>query len=354
MKFVLYTNIVSPHVMPLAKRLSAKLGDGNFAYVTTDRVSSQRKSLGWNDSTEFSWVIDANNDPVATRRILDEANVVYGNIRDFDMMEQRVRLGKKTIYWSERWFKPISVFRIGYKIIALPGWIRLFSPRYFRMARRMANLIRSGGMFCYYAIGRWAQRDMLLICRLFGVSRYEAMSRMRSWGYFVEPSNFQLPTRNSQLQTLKLLWVGRMVDIKRVDTAIRAVKKCSNVEFDLYGEGPMESAWRKLADGCSRIRFHGQVKIDQVRELMRNHDLYVLSSNAYEGWGAALNEAIEEGMKVIGTYEAGASATMLPPSNLYHCGDWRRLKALLEKGVPKVGIGEWTPVCATQRLLDEQ
>ena len=58
-------------------------------------------------------------------------------------------------------------------------------------------------------------------------------------------------------------------------------------------------------------------------------------------------------MKVIGTYEAGSSSVMLPEFNLYHSGDWRRLKALLEKGVPKVGIGEWTPVCAAKRLLDE-
>jgi hypothetical protein len=87
---------------------------------------------------------------------------------------------------------------------------------------------------------------------------------------------------------------------------------------------------------------------------MRNHDVYVLSSNAQEGWGATLNEALEEGMKVIGTYEAGASATMLPYSNLYHCGNWRALKALLERGVPEVDIGEWTPEHAADKILNEQ
>ncbi len=358
MKFVLYTNIVSPHVMPLAKRLAARLGDGNFTYITTDRISAMRRSLGWDDSAEFSWLMDANDNPAAIRRMLEEADVVYGNIRDFDMMEQRVRFGKRTIYFSERWFKPIGIFRFGCRTLTLPGWIRLFVPWYFRMARRMASLIRNGETFQYYPIGKWAQRDMLLICRLFGVSRDDAISKMRLWGYFVEPSTSppQLPTSNSKLQTsnFKLLWVGRMVDWKRVDTTIRAVKKCGNVEFDIYGEGPMENAWRKLAGDCARIHFHGQVKIEQVRELMRNHDLYVLSSDEQEGWGAVLNEAIEEGMKVIGTYEAGSSSVMLPESNLYHSGDWRALKALLEKGVPKVELGEWSPVCAEERLLDEK
>ena len=358
--------------MPLAKRLAAKLGDGNFAYVTTDRITSQRRSLGWDDSAKFNWLMYANVDPAATRRMLEEADVVYGNIRDFDMMEQRIRLGKKTIYCSERWFKPIGIFRLGCRTLTLPGWIRLFVPWYFRMARRMASLIRNGETFQYYPIGKWAQRDMLLICRLFGVSHDDAISRMRLWGYFVEPStspsqlptsnshpktsNSQLQTSNSKLQTsnFKLLWVGRMLDCKRVDTTIRVVKKCRGVEFDIYGEGPMENAWRKLAGDCKRIHFHEQVKIEKVRELMRNHDLYVLSSDEQEGWGAVLNEAIEEGMKVIGTYEAGSSSVMLPESNLYHSGDWRALKALLEKGVPRVEIGEWSPACAVEKLLDAQ
>lgn len=115
----------------------------------------------------------------------------------------------------------------------------------------------------------------------------------------------------------------------------------------------MEAVWRKLADDCHRIHFHGQVSIEQVRELMRSHDVYVLSSDAEEGWGAALNEAIEEGMKVIGTYEAGSSITILPESNLYHAGDWRSLRKLIlaARGLPRVDIGEWGPGMAAERLL---
>ena len=47
------------------------------------------------------------------------------------------------------------------------------------------------------------------------------------------------------------------------------------------------------------------------------------------GWGAVLNEALEEGMEVVGTFEAGASATILPRENLFHAGDWRGLRRLL-------------------------
>jgi glycosyltransferase involved in cell wall biosynthesis len=341
--------------MPLARRLAANFGDDKFVYITTGRITEQRRSLGWDDSAQFGWLKETNDDPTATQMMLEDADVVYGNIRDFDLFEQRAGLGRMTIYCSERWFKPVCILRFGCRMVCLPGWIRLFIPRYFRMARRVAALLRGSRSFYYYPIGKWAQRDMLLVCRLFHVPRDLAMSRMRLWSYFVEPSSSPRTddAEEGSCGKLRALWVGRMLDWKRVDTTILAVKKCDNIEFDIYGEGPMESAWRKLAGDCPRIRFHGQVKIEQVRELMRKHEVYVLSSNAEEGWGAALNEALEEDMKVIGTYEAGSSVTILPESNLYHAGDWRSLKKLIlaTRDLPKVDIGEWGPEKAAERLL---
>ena len=61
--------------------------------------------------------------------------------------------------------------------------------------------------------------------------------------------------------------------------------------------------------------------VAEVRAFMRSHEVYVLPSNAYEGWGAVVSEALEEGMEVLGTYEAGSSATVLPQENLFHAGD---------------------------------
>ena len=59
-------------------------------------------------------------------------------------------------------------------------------------------------------------------------------------------------------------------------------------------------------------------------------------------------------MAVIGTYEAGASATILPESNLFHAGDWRRLKMLLKGNVEKVGIGPWTAKSAAEFLITQR
>ena len=89
---------------------------------------------------------------------------------------------------------------------------------------------------------------------------------------------------------------------------------------------------------------------------MQEHDLYVLSSNGYEGWGAVVSEALEEGMRVLGTFEAGASATLLPRERLFHSGDWKGLVQLIEKEIrgelPPCSIGEWTAKAAAKRLME--
>ena len=191
----------------------------------------------------------------------------------------------------------------------------------------------------------------------------ECVDKMRMWGYFVEEGlgvcgqelGGRLVTSGQSLvdsekecgnEGLKVLWVGRLLKLKRVDTIIKAVGECSKskkITLDIYGFGLEEARLKKLAAKYGDvIKFYPPVPISEVRKLMREHDVYVLSSNGYEGWGAVVSEALEEGMAVIGTYEAGSSATILQESNLFHAGDWRRLKKLLQNGILRVDIGCWT------------
>jgi glycosyltransferase involved in cell wall biosynthesis len=188
----------------------------------------------------------------------------------------------------------------------------------------------------------------------------ECVDKMRMWGYFVEEGrgmrsdSSELGVKECGSEGVKVLWVGRLLDLKRVDTIIKAVGECSKskkITLDIYGLGPEEAKLKKLAAKYGDvIKFYPSVSIGEVRKLMREHDVYVLSSNSYEGWGAVVSEALEEGMAVIGTYEAGSSATILPESNLFHAGDWRRLKKLLQNDILRVDIGHWTAKNAAKAL----
>ena len=387
MRFCHYQECLSPHMTPLMRSLVKRLGEDEVRYVYMRDIEAGRRSLGWVDMQNPRWTLDARRDPEKARMWLEDCPCLMSGCRDFELFERRTRRGLLTFYSGERWFKPLSVFR-GH--LDLPGYLRLFSPQFFRMASRMRRLLCGKVPFYYLPDGVLAARDLIWLmdwqkgnvrplniecARVPGgkvMNRGKEVKTIRLWGYFVEPSTRQ--ELYSQPQTgvppLKVLWVGRLLELKRVDVIIRALLEhdklnrgngdLSDITVDVYGDGPMERPLRDLAAGHGDIiRFHSSVSIDSVRHLMQEHDIYVLTSNANEGWGAVVSEALEEGMRVLGTYEAGASATMLTGEDLFHAGDWRRLQTLLERcldekrrGVLKgQGIGEWSVEKAADRLL---
>lgn len=383
MKFAFLTNSISPHQLPLARELVSLLGYKNYSYIYTDAITEERKKLGWGD---FILKVNCKQGSVNENSLLD-FDILMAGIRSLEVFEERAKEGKTTLYCSERWFKPPI------------GFLRVFDPSYFKMARRIVKLLNESDDFYYLPMGIHAARDMARLCGfmngdwkcLFVVPKLDferkpggriwvrgepqntqnarkyCLDKMRMWGYYVSPSEFDaLPVKEaskSKSRKIKVLWVGRLLHLKRVDTIVRAVGEHVNLKrvddslpkitLDIYGIGPEEDNLKKLAAKYGDvIKFYPPVPIAEVRKLMREHDVYVLSSNGYEGWGAVVSEALEEGMLVIGTYEAGSSATILPESNLFHAGDWRGLVDLLEKDVEKVGIGEWTAKVAARELIE--
>ena len=415
-RIVIYTNTVSPHQLPLAKELVAQVGEGDFRYIYTEVADRDHGGLGWNLDVP-DWCVHAG--AVDVDEWLENADVLLSGLRCFDLFERRAKKGLKNFYMTERWFKPPI------------GIARLLHPLYFGYARRFCSLMELGAVVGL-PIGIPAARDMARLCGLmhgdlrclFGAPEVEfegmpggrifnrvervetcrgrdgkyCLEKMRMWGYFVKSSEFGV--KSSELEggsvnqplhssTLKVLWVGRLLGLKRVDTIIRAVGELAvssqrlavsdastrfytfytvnhlhvstrstrlNIPLDIYGSGPEEARLKEMAAQYGDvIKFHPPVPIDEVRKLMREHDVYVLASNGYEGWGAVVSEALEEGMLTLGTYEAGSSATMLPESHLFRAGDWRALAELLRKAangeLKPTGIGEWSAEKAAEWLL---
>lgn len=392
MEFVFYTNSISPHQIPLARELIKKFGESHYRYVYTSKQSKERTNLGWAEESE-PWIIyaaDAEGDVV---KLLETADVAMCENRDTKLFAKRAKKHKITVYSSERWFKPNV------------GIMRLLNPHYLQMAAQFVKLISKSCNIYYFPQGIHAARDMARLCGLMhgdlrclfcapkldferkpggkiwlkngGDDKRYCLDKMRIWAYYVEPSKFDaLPVQESSdprtsQQTrsqrttptaIRVLWVGRLLNWKRVDTIVRAVGEHANLKradnslpkitLDIYGVGPEEKRLKKLAakyGDC--IKFYPPVPIADVRKLMREHDVYVLASNAYEGWGAVVSEALEEGTKVIGTYEAGSSVTMLPEECLFHAGDWRRLMFLLHNSFEKVTNAKgWNVIWAADAL----
>lgn len=339
MRVVFYSNCITPHQLPLAKELCAKVGASNFIYVSRGRWNDSRAGGGWVPDLGMVKLVEENT-PIADDWIRNAEVMVVGGLRPVELIEDRLRRGLFVFYQFERWFKPIPIVVFGkrlklgrWRVLALPGWVRMLVPTYRAMAKRVVRLLNNCPRFMALPIGPHAKNDMLNI----GVKP----QKLIDWGYFVFTSDYCALSPVCENDRVRLLWVGRMLDWKRVDTVIRAVARVNErvgfckVQLTLVGAGPELERLRNLAEkyvdqkADGDVVFVPPVPLNEVRILMRTHDAYVLPSNAEEGWGAALSEACSEGMVCFGTYEAGASAALLPKDRLYHAGDYFALSKML-------------------------
>lgn len=404
MNIVLNTNVVSPHVVPLALALVEKYGVASVSYVyftmPSDLIRSKDEYAKIKDIA-----VDATSDRTVAKTRALEADVLIENVREFDVIAARVKAKKPTLYVSERWFKPVRIdsprrseYATG-RGIQVSGFLKMLLPFALRRARQMIRIMRArDNRFVYLANGIHAARDMARLCGLMNGDlrcifraplldferkpggriclksgadgRKYCVDKMRMWGYFVETGGAgkeQALCQSDESKAIRVLWMGRLLSLKRVDVIIRAViaheekrqndKDIPLLTFDVYGKGAEEIRLRAMAKGYENvIKFHDYLPRSAVKDVMQKHDVFVLSSNAFEGWGAVVNEALEAGMKVVGTFEAGASATMLPKSNLYHVNDWKSLLKILSSPIPQVSIEKWTPrsaASALSKILDE-
>lgn len=333
MKVALQTGTLSPHQLPLAREIVKRVGAENYRYIYTQAIDTVRKSFGWSDAANEPWCISIRA-PEA-REWIETCDVLIESFRDCDLIERRAKKGLRTWYCNERWFKPLALGIVGVKSwrADLPGSLRMLVPSYRKMARRFVKLVNQYDCVGVLAIGPWSAADFVRL----GVRP----EKIVPWGYFVEKgSGGMLAGRGGVGQrdetTFRVLWAGRDLPWKRAKDVEKAVT---------------------LANAFQPFRFTKLtgVRSEAVRQAMREHDVFVLASTAQEGWGAVVNEALEEGMSVLGTFEAGASAALLPKARLYHAGDVKALAELLEKErrglLPPCSIGEWSAAQGAERFL---
>lgn len=364
MRIAIYTDSISEHQMPLMHEIVREFGADSVRYFYKNDRAAHRKAMMGMDAIRFPWTLKISENEGLFAEWLENADVLYTIFRIPGVIDRRIEKGLRTLYMSERWLKPPI------------GILRLLHPAYFTMARRMLKCFESG-LVTYLPTGIVAATDMLRIANIVRgrlnkaiVQRRPNLERhvggmigdvpwMRLWGYFVK-SGTQPRQRRQCHRPLRILWVGRYLRLKRVDTLIKAVLHLDDIVLDLYGTGEAESRLRKLANGSDKIHFHPSIPLDEVRRQMQEHDVYVMPSNGFDGWGAVISEAIEEGMVVLGTSVVGASATILPRQNVFNVGDWKALAKMLDliarseitKDAPQfVPIDGWSALDASKFLI---
>ena len=133
----------------------------------------------------------------------------------------------------------------------------------------------------------------------------------------VDPDEFEASPLKAENGRIKLIHAGRLTPKKGVPSLIQVfadlASKYPGVDLDLAGEGDDEQECRQIVEDCGlekRVRFHGAVGHENMKQLLDNADIFVLNSRIaadgdMEGTPVSLLEAMSLGMAVVSTRHAG-------------------------------------------------
>lgn len=299
MKLAYFVNYINHHRIVLAEELYRLLGD-DFVLVGTEPWNSQELK-GGEDYSKRSYCLLA-----AESRECFELAMKYA--RESEICSFSTVASKFAIERAKNGRKDGVVFETGERWLK-KGIINLLSPHLLKWWWTYQTVYRRAGFYKLCA-SAYATND-----------HYNMLSyrgHCYKWGYFTKVDEILLDT-NPQKNAISLMWCARMIDWKRPELPILLMDKLRKyinskssslkLQLDMYGDGIMRAQMEKLANSLGLndiICFHGNVPNEQIHLAMREHDIFLFTSDRNEGWGAVANEAMANGCALVGSDAIGA------------------------------------------------
>jgi glycosyltransferase involved in cell wall biosynthesis len=349
------TNVWNHYQASLCREVVRLIGPSRFRMILCEEMPQERLKLGWAAfPPEEEWVLGPPSGSTLPQALVDSslrATAAIIGSAPRELVSRRVRTGQLTLLMAERlWKKPWR-------------WSRILRPRTALGIQRFRALANRNNVH-YLAIGSGAADDAKQI------GAFD--DRVWTWSYFADVSPNPPSARSGD--RVNILWVGRMLQWKRVDVLLRAVATIAAEptfeRLQVVGSGDQEPFLRGLAERLglgNKCVFHPSTNPDAIRALMRGSDIYVLASDRNEGWGVVANEAISEGCVLVANREAGASTILIEDGRtgfLFGDGDAQQLAEILRillgdrdlrEAVRTAAYNElarlWHPRVGAERLL---
>lgn len=298
MKITFISNYINHHQLPLSNELYGRLGE-DYRFIQTEPMEEDRVKMGWGTEVkEIPYLIKYYEEKEACEELLMKSDVVIvGGISDESCVIPRLEKGLFTIRYSERIYKDAQ-------------WKR-FSPR--GLKQKYHDFIRfRNSQYYLFCAGGYVGDDYNLIKSF--------PDKMLKWGYF--PSDYQydldaLFEKKEKNEVPLILWTGRMLDWKQPEYAIYMAKKLKEKGYKfrlkLVGDGEMKEKLLSLKKEFSleEVEFADFMPPAEIRKVMEQADIYLVTSDRREGWGAVVNEAMNSGCAVVAGHMIGAAPYLI-------------------------------------------
>ncbi len=351
-KVCFISNYINHHQIPFCNAMMEILQD-SFAFLQTQPMEEDRIAMGWQADELPGYVYKYYENPQLCKEILENSDVVIaGGVEDESYILPRLQSGKTVIRYSER------LYRTGQWKAISPRGLRKKYIDHTKYRKKENYLLTSGA---------YVPSDFHI------VRAYP--KKMLTWGYFPETRYYKDEEAFFEKKEAgNILWAARFLELKHPELALETAKwlkerKC-RFHMNIVGGGEMEKTVQQLYEEYDLkdcVSLLGYKSPKEVRDLMEKADIYLMTSDRNEGWGAVVNEAMNSGCAVIGNHMVGAVPFLIKPREngmIYKDGHKEQLFALTEeliknrdqcKALGKAAMNtiqtQWNAETAAKRLV---
>ncbi len=306
MKLVFYSLSLNHHQAPVADAFYKQLGK-DFCFVELATIADKKGS-----KTDYSgrpyllkaWHSDIERELAMTYAKKAEVCIFSGV--------------ESLPFEIERLNRNLLSFDMGERILKR-GLLNLASPRILRMV---------SAYFRY----KWSKKPLYkLCCSSFASNDLNLLGMFKDkcfkWGYFTAVEENDFETIRTQKKTASIMWCGRFVTWKHPEFAIELANMLKRKGYDFtmdifggeYGASKYERLFSesKLKKMISSYNLNGVVNLRgkipnyRVVDEMRNHDIFLFTSDKREGWGAVANESMANGCVLVASDKIGSSGYLI-------------------------------------------
>ena len=350
--FLFVSNYINHHQIPFCNAMYGLLG-GEFAFLQTEPMEDERIRMGWQTQENLPYLHLYYKEPKRYQHWIDSCRVVlFGGTDEEAYIRPRLESGLPVVRYSERLYKS--------------GQWKFISPRGLRKKYQDHVRYRRKPVYMLCA-GAYVPSDFALI--------HAYPGKLLKWGYFPEVREYDADSLFAGKEPGRILWAGRFLDWKHpelpVQTARYLREKGIPFQMDIVGGGDMEPQvrqWVREYGLEDQVCLPGFQTPDEVRTRMERADIYLVTSDRYEGWGAVVNEAMNSGCAVVADHMIGAAPFLIQHGKnglLYQDGRedilFRQVETLLKdralcrhlgRNALETISGEWNAETAARRLAE--
>lgn len=307
-------------VCPLWAGLAASLANRGHRVriIAMDELSADRRALGWSLPDCGAAEVQVARDPDAARKraagagdhIIHVCQGVRSNRAIADAQAVMRARGARQLALFETiddagWRGPLK--QLMYR--------RLFS----QILPRMDGLLAIGDLTPRWLAGA-------------GVPPH----KIHPFAYFIADSQGAPVAPRPADGRFRLLFVGQLIERKRLDLLIQAIGSLRRTDIDLevIGSGEQAEALRALGERVlgPRLIWRGVMPRETVPARMAEADCLVLPSR-HDGWGAVVSEALLSGVPAIASDHCGVAGIIRASGHggIFPVGDLAALAALIDR-----------------------